>query len=550
MPKRGETGMLKPFWQTTDGETVRFYLGHVTDVLARLKPASVQCCVTSPPYWGLRDYGTATWTGGSPDCVHDWGRKNAGHVGKASHDSEKYKSPFRGTVNGSAYLEQGAMSSMVCLRGCGATRTDMQLGSEPSPDCRTFGQAQCGRCFVCAMVAVFRGVRRVLRDDGTLWLNLGDSYSGGTTGRNDSGNSIKRSDGTEGEVTAKFKTTGGSSRSPVGILSGNLIGVPWRVALALQADGWVLRQDVIWSKPSPMPESVRNRCTKAHEYVFLLTKSMRYYCDMDAIREDSKPGGKMRDGFRGHPGTRYVDNNSYDNAAESVPGGGAVEVTSDRNKRSVWHVASQGYEGAHFATFPPKLITPMILAGTSERGCCAGCGAPWKRVTEEVPLERDRPNEYVKRIGVEGTGNSCANTVAGVESRTIGWEPACGCFGRFEKRTVTVPKSTARYTGGDRNSPGDAGASPRDGGDKETTETIYVSDLPLDRHPVVPCTVLDPFIGSGTTAEVCVTLDRRCVGVDLSEKYLTNNAVPRVSGELLARPATAHLVGGRKRVAP
>lgn len=207
MPKVGELGSgppLKPYWTSSGGGRVRMYLGHVTDVLARLPERSVHCCVTSPPYWGLRSY--------LPD----------GHEQKG-----------------------------------------FELGAEPSPDCGTKGQAQCGRCFVCNMVAVFRGVRRVLRDDGTLWLNLGDSYGGFGGGK---------------QHGSKQRSNPGSVLRPIGhgqrtsLADGNLVGVPWRVALALQGDGWVLRQDVIWHKPAPMPESVRNRCTKAHEYVFLLTK--------------------------------------------------------------------------------------------------------------------------------------------------------------------------------------------------------------------------------------------------------------------------------------
>lgn len=174
--------------------------------------------------------------------------------------------------------------------------------------------------------------------------------------------------------------------------------------------------------------------------------------------------------------------------AENVPADLAefFEPALLDNRGSVLRISSQGYPGAHFATFSPKLIEPCVLAGTSARGCCAKCGAPWRRVTEERKLTRDRPNEYVKRTGAAGTGNRCANTVAGVEVETVGWEPACGC-----------------------------GAG------------------------VVPCTVCDPFVGSGTTVAVAVGLGRRGWGVDLSERYLRLNAVPRVEGALLRRPALA-----------
>lgn len=200
---------LKPYWSTADGVSVRLYQGHVLNVLARLPAQSIQTCITSPPYWGLRDYGTDK---------------------------------------------------------------TLEIGSEPVMDCGTQGQAQCGQCFICTMVAVFRGVHRVLRDDGTLWLNLGDTYGGGPPG----GSSKKQN---------RNKGSFGAGRGNGGLESGNLCGVPWRVALALQSDGWVLRQDIIWAKPSPMPESCRNRCTKAHEYIFLLTKSQRYFYDHEAIKD-------------------------------------------------------------------------------------------------------------------------------------------------------------------------------------------------------------------------------------------------------------------------
>lgn len=278
----------------------------------------------------------------------------------------------------------------------------------------------------------------------------------------------------------------GTTTSPgvkSGLKPGNLVGVPWRVALALQGDGWVLRQDVIWHKPSPMPESVRNRCTKAHEYVFLLTKGAKYFYDAEAIKEPTVRPGEIRKAGHKAVGVSPVNKMSVED----------VTSVNWSNRRSVWTISAQGYPGAHFATFPPKLIEPMIRAGTSERGCCAECGAPWRRVMEERQLKRDRPNDYVKRTGEEGTGNSCSNSVAGVETRTVGWEPTCKC--------------------------GDVGT--------------------------IPCTVLDPFIGSGTSCDVSIELGRHSVGIDLSEKYLRDNAIPRITGALLRRRTTAGLVGDR-----
>lgn len=322
--------------------------------------------------------------------------------------------------------------------------------------------------------------------------------------------------------------------------AGDLVCVPHLVALALQADGWVLRQDVIWAKPSPMPESVRNRCTKAHEYVFLLTKSMRYFYDAEAVKEKATSKPHAMGNVRAPEPIFGGANNIGDTTR-------VVDYTNS-NKRSVWTVSSQGYEGAHFATFPPKLIEPMIKAGTSEKGCCGRCGAPWRRLLEERKLTRDRPNDYVKRVGESGTGNSCSNSVAGVEARTVGWEPTCECFGRFERRKGVRIGYGDYNLGDDTAETGQSTSlSATAGGSRElrefpTTISAYVPSIPLEDHPVVPCTVLDPFLGSGTTAEVSLSLGRRCWGVELSEKYLKNNAVPRVTGAILSRPALRGLL--------
>lgn len=241
-----------------------------------LADRSVQCVVTSPPYYGLRDY----------------------------------------KVSG-------------------------QIGVERTPE-----------SYVAALVDVFREVRRVLKDDGTVWLNLGDSYA--TNGGAHGG----RSDNQSGVGAKRTHAAGAGDqdprRAPSGLKPKDLIGIPWRVAFALQADGWYLRQDIIWHKPNPMPESVRDRCTKAHEYLFLLTKSERYYFDAEAIKEPST--GVTGGGF----------SKAY---AESQPKHGAMTLTRPRdtgrrNKRSVWTITPKPFKGAHFATFPPALVEPCVLAGS------------------------------------------------------------------------------------------------------------------------------------------------------------------------------------------
>ena len=300
---------------------MQLLLGDSLTILKTLPSQSVQTCVTSPPYWGLRDYGTARWEGGDPNCQHNPQRPDGG-----------------ARSNRALPLGRGGLYKAICAR-CGAKRIDQQIGLESTPE-----------AYVDRMVVVFREVHRVLKSDGTLWLNLGDSYAGGGRG----------GDPKHLRVDNSAKSTVSSYRD---IPPKNLVGIPWRVAFALQADGWYLRQDVIWHKPNPMPESVKDRCAKAHEYIFLLSKSRRYYIDAEAISEPIADSSI----HRAHG--RY----DGDKAKRGVYAMGAASVIeqhrkiregkSRRNKRSVWSVTTKPYEGAHFATFPPDLIRPCILAG-------------------------------------------------------------------------------------------------------------------------------------------------------------------------------------------
>lgn len=262
--------------------TARILVGDVRQRLAELPDCSVQTCVTSPPYWGLRDYG---------------------------HDG--------------------------------------QIGLEQTPD-----------QYVAEMVEVFREVRRVLADDGTLWLNLGDSYASGEVGRHDGYNPTRAG----GSGTNKPFGSRQQRRLQTGLKPKDLVGIPWRVAFALQADGWWLRQDIIWAKPNPMPESVTDRCTKAHEYVFLLTKSDRYHYDSAAIAEPAIHAGHV---------VKASDPQTAKNAAKGKYGATAVGFTQHdtvvgdtRNRRSVWNVSSKPYAGAHFAVMPEALAEPCVLAGS------------------------------------------------------------------------------------------------------------------------------------------------------------------------------------------
>ncbi len=278
---------MKPYYKTDTG---KLYQGDCIDIMKQLPEKSIQCCVTSPPYWGLRDYGV-----------------------------------------------QG------------------QLGLEETPE-----------LFVEKMVSVFREVWRVLRDDGIIWLNLGDSYAAGARDR-----TKEQIVGKSCKITGKGTLIAGGNQPNkiTGILKPkDLVGIPWRVAFALQADGWYLRQDIIWSKPNPMPESVKDRCTKAHEYIFLLSKNKKYHFDHIAIKEPA--------GDKGNPKAKSAYSFARKTATQGKPGASNqhredredIEYYGSRNKRSVWTVSTRPFKEAHFATFPPELITPCILAGCPEGG--------------------------------------------------------------------------------------------------------------------------------------------------------------------------------------
>jgi DNA modification methylase len=322
--------------------TVTIHKGDCREVLRNLPAESVHCVVTSPPYFGLRDYGTAKWEGGDSSCNHR-PPDDAGVTDKPTNGQREHAGRFAGD----------------CWR-CGAKRIDSQIGLEPTPD-----------AFVSALVGVFADVRRVLRKDGTVWLNLGDSYAGSGVGGG--GN---RKGNEHGQHDAMVSI--GRWQSGDGIKPKDLIGVPWRVAFALQADGWYLRQDIIWSKPNPMPESVRDRCTKAHEYIFLLSKAERYYFDQDAIREShTKDWDPEKRG--NYPPSTASHYDLATNTRHKLSYQGLTQNEAGRNKRSVWEVVTQGFPEAHFATFPPALIEPCILAGCPEK-VCTKCGVPWLQV--------------------------------------------------------------------------------------------------------------------------------------------------------------------------
>ena len=313
--------------------------GNVTDKLKELETGTVQCVVTSPPYWGLRDYGTAVWEGGDDDCEHLAAKMNPLKVGGFTGERLRKES---GTENEKYLIYKNECSD------CGAIKKDNQLGLESTPE-----------EYVIKMVEVFRAIKRVLKNDGTVWLNLGDSYAsqGGSTpeqtitGRNST------------DIKVHRNMHGGGSRKPTsGLKPKDLVGIPWRVAFALQADGWYLRQDIIWHKPNPMPESVTDRCTKSHEYIFLLTKSSRYYYNADAIKELSTDRESINGMKQRNP--KSFATQPFSETRSNIHKMQGTYLT--RNKRSVWSINTQPYKEAHFAVFPQKLPELCIKAGSSK----------------------------------------------------------------------------------------------------------------------------------------------------------------------------------------
>jgi DNA modification methylase len=332
--------------------SVKILKGDCRDVLRSLDADSVQTCVTSPPYWGLRDYGIppSVW-GGDPNCEHRWGAEIA--VNATNHTT---KARWNHTRNGRDELQP-------IKKRVSWLRTEVKQGQfcqHCGAWAGAFGLEPTYQAYVDHAVEVFQEVRRVLRPDGTLWLNLGDSYCSGNRATWRSGASENKGQDVLNDMPRPAQ--------PADLKPKDLIGIPWRVAFALQADGWWLRQDIIWSKPNPMPESVEDRCTKAHEYLFLMTKSDRYHYNAEAIKEASLTEDPRRAGNKSH---KYVT--AYNGGSEEHRTKAGLMAVADvpwllRNRRSVWSIATAPYPDAHFATFPPDLVTPCVLAGCPEGG--------------------------------------------------------------------------------------------------------------------------------------------------------------------------------------
>jgi len=373
-------------------------VGDVLDRLREIPDESIHCVVTSPPYWGLRDYGVAG-----------------------------------------------------------------QIGLEATPE-----------LFVARMVEVFREVRRVLRSDGTCWVNLGDSYAGSWGAQGREGSMADRSVVQARSIANHPHNTHntGTIRS-TGLKPKDLCGIPWRVALALQADGWYLRSDIIWHKPNPMPESVTDRPTKSHEYLFLLTKSAHYWYDADAVRERQESADSSEFYDPANMPEQKTPTWGIDGSQSLKDKGRAPRLLnpSGRNRRDVWTIATEAFPGAHFATFPRKLVEPCILAGCPAK-VCPKCGAGWMtETTREYPPTDRLPAPNKGKLGAIGERAANMTRDGFIPNRVYidhyaGSHPSCTC-----------------------------GLDP------------------------VPGVVLDPFFGSGTVGVVALSLGRQYIGIELNTAY-------------------------------
>lgn len=446
------------------------FQGDALSVLQSLPDECIHCCVTSPPYYGLRDYGTATWEGGDPNCTHD---------------VRRWEGPkqTQGAQSGHA-AHRDRLDRQECA--CGARRVDLQIGLE-----KDLSE------YITKLVNVLGEVRRVLRSDGTLWLNLGDSFFGGagsSSRRSKDATGVKRPAvtkhcercGNEFEGTGKRRFCsafcGGidnsprADRGPYYFKPKDLMGMPWRVAFALQDDGWYLRSEIIWAKNNVMPESVSDRPTRNHEYIFLMTKSPNYFYDKEAIKEE----GVIPAGTKGAKGSKE----RYETPGVNSRPPEYKVYDGKRNRRSVWVINTKPFPAAHFATFPPALAEVPLLAGTSEHGCCAVCGSPYKRIVKPTAeyaqhLGKDWANyeqdeaegrgHFQKEDGTRSSQRCVKRNAPSLTAsyETVGWEPGCQC-----------------------------------------------------EAEVVPCTILDPFAGSGTVGEVAIKHGRNAVLIELSPDYI------------------------------
>lgn len=497
-------------------------VGDAIEKLRELPDESVDCIVTSPPYYGLRDYGTGKWVGGDPDCPHrrvsKWSAKTiTGHAQKE----------LAGNVGDAIY-------KTVCPL-CGAVREDKQIGLEETPE-----------EYIERLVAVFRECRRVLKDDGTLWVNIGDSYAG--TGSKGDYKDPKYADGRNGQVVSITQKVDGYKNK-------DLIGIPWMLAFALRGDGWFLRQDIIWHKPNPMPESVKDRCVKSHEYIFLLSKKPHYYFDYEAIQEEANYDGRKETMFKGstkYEGVMFADDKTksferwqiktkdpqyknlkekgqsnhtmHERRAEGLPD----EVYFVRNKRDVWQANSK------YSTLDQE--TAVRQGMNRERGI--NIVAVRKRLPSQeqfvafmrknttvqmIQDETDIPRTTIEhwfRTDESGFSFPTVEDWCLIRDYVDDWSE------EFQQINLGMTEVTYETDAIDKNYNGKK--NKRDVWSVTTKANKEAHFATFPEKLIEPCilagcrkdgTVLDPFCGSGTTGIVSVRNERRFIGVELNPEY-------------------------------
>lgn len=533
-----------------------------TGIEKRLPEKSVNCCVTSPPYYGLRDYNTGNWIGGNTDCDHvktqSLKRNNSGGLSNKPLDRGENE-----------YSSSSVIQFRDVCEKCGATRIDEQIGLEETPE-----------EYISRLVNVFREVKRVLRDDGTLWVNIGDSYAGYH------GNKKKNYEDAPSNKNGYFENQRKSLVDHNGIKNKDLIGIPWLLAFALRNDGWYLRCDIIWQKNNPMPESVNDRPTRCHEYIFLLSKSPKYYYDAEAIKEPAvgttkgnAASFKRKNSKRGESICPNSPSPTHRPDREEVCYDG-----EDRNKRSVWTVATKSFKEAHFATFPEKLIIDCIKAGCPEENItCNSCGfniplysntnanetiiENLSRMQQAISVNRQM--EQGKNILLEGVQPIMDNTeqvdhkrmdnnLEGLQDDFSQGSPNGDEIRLCDGTQISDGTTLGEIPEKNGNSPSSKWKQSRQSdrkssiiGEKDTrpsTKTSNKADIlsPLwnenkDFGACPKCgkglmigrrgVVLDVFMGAGTTALVSRKLGRNYVGFELNPEYIkiANN---RLSSEL------------------
>ena len=411
------------------------FCGDAREVLATLPADSVDCCVTSPPYWGLRKYAgeqELVW-GGKEECDHEW-------VMKETKDTRGIEGS---TLVGTFQAEALRISHKDCFCSlCGAWRG--QLGLEPTP-----------QLYLKHLVDIFEKVKRVLKPTGVCWVNIGDSYSG----NGGAGEWSKRKGGKQEYAGPQGDNPNRYSSN--GLKPKDLCLIPQRLAIALQENGWWVRSIIIWAKNNPMPESVTDRPTESHEYILMLTKSAKYYWDMEAVREKANPETQ-----RTKPVNSGIAEGNLFNGDRRQNYEKDRHTVTAHNIRSVWTFSTQPYPDAHFATFPEELPRRCILASTSEKGNCPKCGRPWVRVVEHTNMEWIKSAKKLNDLE-HGRTRMGRTQEKPATNKTLGWKPSCSCG-------------------------------------IETTE---------------PALVLDPFSGSGTVGAIAKSLGRKAILIEVSAQY-------------------------------